>query len=223
MLTVHHLNNSRSQRILWLLEELGTPYEIKYYQRNLETMRAPPELAAVHPLGRSPVITDGDIVVAETGAIIEYLLETRGGGRFRPASGSADARRFTFWLHFAEGSEMTPLLLRLVFDRVVAAPMPFFVKPVAKGIARKVRDAFIDPQIEQHLNFIESELGRSTWFAGNDFSAADVQMSFPLEISASRVGFGDARPKIKSFLERIHGRPAYQRALTRGGSYAYAK
>lgn len=222
MLTVHHLNNSRSQRILWLLEELGVPYEIKYYQRNPETMRAPPELASIHPLGRSPVVTEGEVVVAETGAIIEYLLDTRGNGRFRPSAGTPEARRFTFWLHFAEGSEMTPLLLRLVFDRLVAAPMPFFAKPVAKGLAGKVRSTFIDPQVEQHLTFIEAELGRSAWFAGDEFSAADVQMSFPLEVSASRVGLGENRPRIKAFLERIHARPAYQRALARGGAYAYA-
>ena len=223
MLTVHHLNNSRSQRILWLLEELGVPYDIKYYQRNPETMRAPPELIKIHPLGRSPVVTDGDVVVAETGAVIEYLLETHGQGRLRPPAGTPEARRFTYWLHFAEGSEMLPLLMRLVFDRLVTSPMPFFVRPVAKGITRKIRASFIDPQITAHLDFIESELRHSPWFAGNEFSAADVQMSFPLEVSAMRAGLGAQRPKIQVFLETIHARPAYVRALVRGGPYLYTK
>jgi len=222
MITVHHLNNSRSQRILWLLEELGLPYDIRFYQRNPETMRAPPELRAVHPLGRSPVITDGDIVVAETGAVIEYLLDTYAGDRLRPAAGTADRRRFTYWLHFAEGSEMSPLLMRLVFDRLAAAPMPFFARPIARGITKKVRDAFVDPQIAAHLDFIAAELERSEWFAGREFSAADIQMSFPLEVSAQRAGLGEGRQKIQSFLDRIHSRPAYQRALERGGPYLFA-
>ena len=221
MITVHHLNNSRSQRVLWLLEELGLPYDIRYYQRNPETMRAPPELRAVHPLGRSPVITDGEIVVAETGAVIEYLLDTYAHERLRPPAGSPERRRFTYWLHFAEGSEMSPLLMRLVFDRLVAAPMPFFIRPVARGIAKKVRDSFIDPQITAHLDFIEAELGRSEWFAGDEFGAADIQMSFPLEVSALRAGLGEQRPKIAAFLARIRSRPAYQRALARGGPYLY--
>ncbi len=223
MVTVHHLNNSRSQRVLWLLEELGVPYDIKHYQRNPETMRAPPELTAVHPLGRSPVVTDGAIVIAETGAVIEYLLETYGNGRLRPPAGSPEARRFTYWLHFAEGSEMTPLLMRLVFDRLAASPMPFFVRPVAKRITKKVRASFIDPQITAHLDFIEAELRRSEWFAGDAFSAADIQMSFPVEVSAMRAGLGAGRPKLKAFLDRVHARPAYVRALERGGPYLYAK
>ena len=221
MLTVHHLNNSRSQRVLWLLEELGVPYDIKYYQRDPQTMRAPPELAAVHPLGRSPVVTDGDVVVAETGAVIEYILDTYGQGRLRPPAGTPEARRFTFWLHFAEGSEMSPLLMRLVFDRMEKAPMPFFVRPVAKGLAAKVRSTFIDPQITLHLNYLEAELGKSAWFAGDTFSAADVQMSFPIEVSSMRGGLGESRTRLKAFLERIHARPAYKRALERGGPYLY--
>ena len=223
MITVHHLNNSRSQRILWLLEELGLPYDIRYYQRNPETMRAPPELLTVHPLGRSPVITDGDIVVAETGAVIEYVLDAYAGDRLRPAAGSADRRQFTYWLHFAEGSEMSPLLMRLVFDRLAAAPMPFFAKPIARGITKKVRDSFVDPQIAAHLDFIDSELARSEWFAGGEFTAADIQMSFPLEVSAQRTGLGEGRQKIKAFLGRIHSRPAYLRALERGGPYLFAQ
>jgi len=221
MLTVHHLNNSRSQRVLWLLEELEVPYEIKYYQRNPDTMRAPPELMAVHPLGRSPVVTDGDVVVAETGAVIEYILDTYGNGRMRPAPGTPEARRFTFWLHFAEGSEMSPLLMRLVFDRLEKAPMPFFARPIARALSAKVRSTFIDPQITLHLNYLESELGKSMWFAGEAFSAADVQMSFPIEVSALRGGLGESRTRLKAFLERIHARPAYRRALERGGPYLY--
>jgi glutathione S-transferase len=222
MITVHHLNNSRSQRVLWLLEELGEPYDIKHYQRNADTMRAPPELKAVHPLGKSPVISDGDIVVAETGAIIEYLLDAHGQGRLRPPAGSADRRRFTYWLHFAEGSLMPPLVMRLVFDRLAAAPMPFFVRPVARGLVRKVRDSYLDPQIGLHLDFVESELSKSEWFAGESFSAADVQMSFPIEVAAVRAGLGAERPRLNAFLERIRARPAYQRALARGGPYLYA-
>jgi glutathione S-transferase len=222
MLTVHHLNNSRSQRILWLLEELGVGYEIRYYERNPETLRAPPELRSAHPLGRAPIVTDGAVVVAETGAVIEYLLDTYGHGRLRPDRGSEEGRRFTYWLHFAEGSEMPPLLMRLVFDRLVVAKMPFFVRPIVRGMSRKVRESFIDPQIEAHLDFLEAELGRSTWFAGDSFTAADVQMSFPIEVSAKRAGLGVGRPRLTAFLERIHARPAYRRALERGGAYAYA-
>jgi glutathione S-transferase len=222
MLTVHHLNNSRSQRILWLLEELGVGYEIKFYERDPATLRAPAELKSVHPLGRSPVVTDGGVVVAETGAVIEYLLDTYGQGRLRPQKGSEEGRRFTYWLHFAEGSEMPPLLMRLVFDRLVAAKMPFFARPIVRGMSRQVRASFIDPQIEAHLDFLEAELGRSTWFAGEAFSAADVQMSFPVEVSAKRAGLGSGRPRLTAFLERIHARPAYRRALERGGAYAYA-
>jgi len=222
MLTVHHLNNSRSQRILWLLEELGLAYDIKYYQRDPATLRAPAELRQVHPLGRSPVLTDGSRVLAETGAIIEYLLDVHGQGRLRPARGSDEALRFTYWLHFAEGSQMPPLLMRLVFDRLGAAKMPFFARPVVASMTRKVRESFIDPQIEAHLDFLEAELGRSTWFAGEEFTAADVQMSFPVEVSAKRAGLGPGRPRLAAFLQRIHARPAYRRALERGGAYAYA-
>ena len=222
MLTVHHLNDSRSQRVLWLLEELGVPYDIRYYQRNAATMRAPAELRAIHALGKSPVISDGDTVVAETGAIIEYLLEVYGQGRLRPAAGTPAARRFTYWLHAAEGSLMPPLVMRLVFDRVGAAPMPFFARPIARGLVQKVRAAYLDPSIATQLDFIEQELGASGWFAGSEFTAADVQMSFPVEFAATRVGLGATHPNLTSFLARIHARPAYQRALERGGSYAFA-
>ena len=223
MIVVHHLNNSRSQRILWLLEELGLDYEIRKYQRDPKTMLAPPELRAIHPLGKSPVITDGEATVAESGAIIEYLLERYGNGRFIPAAGTADKLRFTYFLHYAEGSAMTPLLLKLVFDRIETSPMPFFVKPIARGIAQKVKSTYVMPQIKQHLDYMEAELGKSEWFAGDAFSAADIQVSFVLEAAGARGGLGENYPKLFAFLQRIHARPAYARALERGGKYDYAK
>jgi glutathione S-transferase len=221
MITVHHLNNSRSQRILWLLEEIGVEYQIKHYQRDPKTMLAPPELRAVHPLGKSPVITDGELTLAESGAIIEYLAG-RYGQQLLPAEGSPERLRCTYWLHFAEGSAMPPLLLKLVFDTLERAPMPFFVKPIARGISSKMKGTYINPQLRQTLDYLEGELGKSEWFAGDSFSVADIQMSFPLEAAASRAGLDASRPKLKAFLERIHARPAYQRALERGGEYAYA-
>jgi glutathione S-transferase len=223
MIIVHHLNNSRSQRILWLLEELGLPYEIKKYQRDPKTMLAPPELRAVHPLGKSPVIQDGETIVAESGAIIEYLIGRYGEGRLAPAAGTPERLRYTYFLHYAEGSAMPPLLLKLVFDRVESTPAPFFVRPIARAIAGKVKDSFVLPQIRQHLAFLEGELAQRAWFAGDDFSAADIQISFPLEAAAARGGLDVQSPKLSAFLERIHARPAYQRALERGGKYDFVK
>jgi len=220
MITVHHLENSRSQRVLWLLEELGLPYEVKRYARDRKTSLAPPELAAVHPLGKSPVISDAATVVAETGAIVEYLLDKAGGERLQPAAGSSDRLRFTYWLHFAEGSAMPPLVMALIFAKVRSAPMPFFAKPIAKAIADKVMTGFVQPNIDRQLAFMEAELQSRPWFAGSDFSAADIMMSFPLEAAASRGGLDPRYPKLTDFLARIHARPAYQRALERGGPYA---
>jgi len=225
MIVVHHLNNSRSQRVLWLLEELGVPYEIKKYQRNPKTMLAPPELLQVHPLGKSPVITDDGTTVAESGAIIEYLLSRFSPGtqgRLAPAAGTPEALRFTYWLHFAEGSAMPPLLLKLIFDRIPKSPMPFFVKPIAKGISAKVLSLMVEPNLKRQLDFMEAELGRSEWCAGNEFSVADVQMSFPVEAAAQRAGLDASRPKLMAWLKRIHARPAYRRALERGGPYDFA-
>jgi len=222
MIVVHHLNNSRSQRVLWLLEELGLPYEIRKYQRNPKTMLAPPELLQVHPLGKSPVITDDGNTLAESGAIIEYLLERHGRGRLAPAKGTPEALRFTYWLHFAEGSAMPPLLLKLIFDRIPKTPMPFFVKPIARGISAKVLAMMVEPNLKRQLDFMEAELGRSEWFAGAEFSAADIQMSFPVEASAQRAGLDASRPKLMAWLKRIHARPAYRRALERGGPYDFA-
>ena len=222
MIIVHHLNNSRSQRVLWLLEELGVPYEIQKYQRDAKTMLAPPELLKVHPLGKSPVITDDGTTVAESGAIIEYLLERHGKGRLEPAKGTPERLRFTYWLHFAEGSAMSPLLMKLVFDRIETSPMPFFAKPIARGISRKVKTAMIEPNLKRHLDHMERELTKSEWFAGDEFSAADIQMSFPVEASALRAGLDSSRPKLMTFLKKIHARPAFRRALERGGPYSFA-
>ncbi len=205
--------------MLWLLEELGLPYEVKRYQRDAHTMLAPPELKRVHPLGKSPVITEDDRTIAESGAIIEYLLERHGRGRLVPAPGTDDKLRYTYWLHYAEGSAMPPLLLKLVFSRIESAPMPFFAKPVAKKIARTGQKTFIDPQIQLHLDYLEGQLGPNGWFAGDEFTAADIQMSFPLEAAASRIGLEGTYPRLAAFLQRIHARPAYQQALDRGGAY----
>jgi glutathione S-transferase len=221
MITVHHLENSRSQRVLWLLEELGLRYEVRRYARDPTTMLAPPALARVHPLGKSPVITDGGITVAESGAIVEYLLETYdAAGRLRPPPATAERRRFTYWLHFAEGSAMPPLLMKLVCDRVRSAKMPFFAKPVAKGIADNVLKSFVRPNIERQLTFMESELAERPWFAGPELTAADIQMSFPLEAAATRGGLDARYPRLLDWLARIHARPGYVRALEIGGQYA---
>jgi glutathione S-transferase len=204
---------------LWLLEEIGLPYEVKRYERDPKTMLAPPALSEVHPLGKSPVITDGGLTIAESGAIIEYLVERYGGGKLAPAAGTPARLRYTYWLHYAEGSAMPPLLLKLVFDRVESAPMPFFARPIARAIARRVKGSFVEPQLARHLDYMESELAKSLWFAGAEFSAADIQMSFPLEVAVMRAGLGSSRPRLVDFLARIHGRPTYQRAVERGGSY----
>jgi glutathione S-transferase len=220
MITVHHLNNSRSQRVLWLLEELGVEYQVKRYERDAKTMLAPAELRAIHPLGKSPVVDDGEVRVAETGAIVEYLLDAHGQGRLRPAPGTAEARRFSYWLHYAEGSAMTPLLLKLVFGQLPKRA-PGLVKPIVNAVSNKAQQGFIDPQIAAHVAYWEAELTKSPWFAGDQFSAADIMMSFPLEAGRSRAPYDD-RPHVEAFLAAIHARPAYQRALERGGPYAYA-
>jgi glutathione S-transferase len=221
MVVVHHLNNSRSQRVLWLLEELGIPYEVKRYERDAKSMLAPPALLAIHPLGKSPVITDGEIVLPESGAIIEYLVDTYGNGRLKPPAGSAQRLKYLYWMHYAEGSAMPPLLLRLVFNRVANNPAPWPISAIARRIATTVDKSFIEPNLTRHLNFMEAELNAQTWFAGEEFTAADVQMSFPLEAAASRGGLSASRPKLMAFLERIHGRDAYKRALERGGRYDF--
>ncbi|WP_426254617.1 glutathione S-transferase family protein [Sphingomonas sp. DC2300-3] len=209
MIIVHHLENSRSQRVLWMLEELGLPYQVKRYERNKTTMLAPPELKQVHPLGKSPVIedTDGGHVIAETGAIVEYLVEKADGRLGAPAHRDS-ALRYRFWLHYAEGSLMPPLLLKLVLSKV-----PLMGKPAMKRIK---------PMIDVHLDYVESELKQRPWFAGDAMTAADIMMSFPLEAARSRAGLDTARPATIAWLEKVHARPAYQAALAQGGPYAYA-
>lgn len=219
MITVHHLNNSRSQRVLWLLEELGLQYEVRRYQRDRKTMLAPPELRAVHPLGKSPVITDGALTLAESGAILEYLVARYGPGRFAPQPGTPAHLRYTYWMHFAEGSAMPPLVMKLVFDNVERAPMPFFAKPVARAIAGKLKALLVEPNLKHQLDFMENELGQGPWFAGEQFTAADIQMSFPVEAAATQGRLGARRPRLTDFLARIQARPAYQRALETGGPY----
>lgn len=209
MLTVHHLNNSRSQRVLWLLEELKLPYEVVRYERDRKTMLAPASLKAVHPLGKSPVLQDGGLVLAETGAIVEYVTARHGGGRLKPEVGSPDWARWLHFTHYAEGSAMPPLLLKLVLGRM--------------GVLGRPAMGFVDRQLKTHLDYLEGVLLDRDWFAGDVFTSADVMMSFPLEAAASRAGLDAAsRPRLWDFLQRIHARDAYKRALERGGPYAYA-
>ncbi len=227
MITVHHLENSRSQRVLWLLEELQLPYKVQRYERDKKTMLAPSELKRVHPLGKSPVITDGKTVVAETGAIVEHLLDKAGSTPLRPAAGTPEFLRYRYWLHFAEGSAMPPLLLKLVFDRIATAPLPFLarpvVQPIIKAIVKQVMGGFVTPNLTSQMNYMESELVNRDWLAGPDFSAADVMMSFPLEAAAQRAGLNAARyPHLHGLLQRMHARAAYRRALEKGGPYSFA-
>ena len=215
MITVHHLNNSRSQRILWLLEELGLDYQVKCYQRDPQTMLAPATLRAIHPLGKSPVVTDDNMTLAESGAIIEYLVERYGQGKLSPAAGTSEYLRYKYWLHYAEGSLMPPLLLNLTFSELVKRSM-FLVRPIVWIISQSIKSSYITPQIMLHLNYLESELAGKDWFVGSDFTAADIQMSFPLETAAERASLDASQPKLIAFLQRIHARPAYDRALERG-------
>jgi glutathione S-transferase len=217
VIVVHHLNSSRSWRVLWLLQELGVPYQVKAYQRDPRTYRAPPSLRQVHPLGKAPVIMDDRCILAETGAIVEYVTERYGGGRLAPPAGSQDRLRYMYWLHYAEGSAMPPLLLSLVFSEMPKAPMPFFIRPIVRGIAAKAQETFIGPMLKEHLDFMEGELGKTTWFAGEEFSAADIIMSFPVEGFAARGGLDASRPKLWAWLERIRSRPAYQRVVENVG------
>ncbi|WP_340680529.1 glutathione S-transferase [Paraglaciecola sp.] len=220
MLTLHHLNNSRSQRILWMLEELGLQYEIQHYARDSVTNLAPAALKQVHALGKSPVLTDGVITVAESGAIIEYLALTY-GQTLIPAADTESGRQYRYWLHFAEGSLMPPMVAKLVFDKVRANSKPFFVKMIANKIADKVMGAYFGPNMVANMQFIEQHLVDNQWFAGDSLSGADFQMSFPLEASIAR-GAAMQCPNILAFVQRIHARPAYQAALQKGGKYAYA-
>ena len=216
MITVHHLENSRSQRLLWLLEELEVPYQIKHYKRDAKTSLAPPELKSIHPLGKSPVVTDGDKVIAESGAIIEYLVETYGNGRLVPAAGSDEYQRYRYWMHYAEGSLMPLLVMTLIFNRVERAPL--IVRPIAKAISAQVRKSYLGPNLDANIAFIESELGRSTWIAGDELSAADIQMSFPVEALMIRATQDKTSlPNLAAYMDRIRARPAYSRAIEKGG------
>ena len=220
MITVHHLNHSRSQRVLWLLEELELPYEIAFYERDPVTRLAPPALKAIHPLGKSPVLVDDGATIAETGAIVDYLVE-KSGGRLRPAAGTPERLRWTYWMHFAEGSLMSQLLLDLMFT-TAPARVPEAQQAGAKAAADAVKRAYVGPNLAAMFDLAEAELGRSAWFAGDAFSAADVMMSFPLEAGGARAGAFEGRPRLADFVARIHARPAWRRALERGGPYAYA-
>ncbi|MBP7081326.1 MAG: glutathione S-transferase [Rhodocyclaceae bacterium] len=223
MITVHHLEKSRSQRVLWLLEELALPYTLKVYKRDAKSMLAPPELKAVHPLGKSPVITDGDLTIAESGAILEYLADTYGDhapaelSPMRPAAGTAEHRQYNYWMHYAEGSLMPSLVMKLIFTIIPTQPMPFFVRPIARQLCSKVQASYVDPGIAAHLSFIDEHLSRNTWFAGERMSLADVQMSFPISAALAR---GDGAKNFKhmaAYAKRFEARPAYQRALAKGG------
>lgn len=221
MIVVHHLENSRSQRVLWLLEELGLEYEVVRHARDPATMLAPSELRAVHPLGKAPVVVmDDGAVLSESGAIIENLLARYDRDHaLAPAPGSPGLERYRQWLHYAEGSAMPPLLLSLVLSRIRNAPMPFFVRPVARMLVDRTMSGFVLPQLRLHLAYMEAALESAQWFAGADFTAADIQMSFPVQGAAARGGL-DQHPRLQCFLERIQARPAYRRALQRGGPFA---
>ncbi|WON76613.1 glutathione S-transferase [Serratia sp. UGAL515B_01] len=218
MITLHHLNNSRSQRILWFLEELGVPYQIQRYQRDSLTMLAPVELQKIHPLGKSPVLVDGDLTLAESGAIIEYLQEVYDEQEvFKPTDLRA-RQEYRYWLHYAEGSLMPLLVMKLVLNRLGLPPVPWVIRPLAGAIGKGVQKGYLDKQIATHRNYLEQHLNKSAWFVGNAFSAADIQMSFPLEAMAGRGGL-DECPQLQNFLQRVHARPAYQRALEQGGPF----
>lgn len=222
-LTVHHLEASRSQRILWLLEELGLPYELKRYARDPKTKLAPAELKNIHPLGKSPVITDGETVVAESGAIIEYLVETYGAqatgelAQLEPARTSSAYRACRFWMHYAEGSLMNWLVMTLVFDTIPRQPMPFFVRPVARGICSTVQRKLIAPNVRSALAFMDAHLAQHRWFAGEQLSMADFQMSFAVEAALARGGDVSSWRHLQAYRERMQARPAYQQALRKGG------
>ena len=219
MITLHHLENSRSQRILWLLEELGVEYQIEFYQRDKITQLAPKELLEVHPLGKSPVISDELFTVAESGAIIEYLVEKYDDGTLLPATGSPQRLAYTYWLHYAEGTFMPLMILSLVMNRIETAPMPFFIRPVAKGIVSKVRNGYLDQNVKRNLDYLESVLVNSPWFCGNEMTAADIQMSFTIEAAEVRTDLSTDYPDLAKFLKRVRQRPAYQAALEKGGPY----
>jgi glutathione S-transferase len=218
VLAVHHLENSRSQRVLWLLEELGVPYELVKYPRDPATGLAPAELQKIHPLGKSPVVTDGDTTLAESGAILEYLVETYGQGRFAPPAGTPAYRRYRYFMHYAEGSLAPLLLLKLVGGRIRTVKVPFFIRPVTRKIADQLGASYVDPNLARHVAFLDEELAKAPWFGGDEPSAADVQMSYPMEALAARAPAAPAR--ITEWVAKVHARPAFQRAIEKGGPYS---
>ncbi len=220
MITIHHLANSRSQRVLWLLEELGLAYEVVRHEREPKTLLAPRGMRAIHPLGKSPILVEDGRVMAETGAIVEYLLARHGGGRLRPPIDTEAGLRATYWLHYAEGSAMPPLVMKLVFSRMPLGAGAL-LRPLVRKVAERAQSGYVDPQLKLHADYWEAELGKAQWFAGDEFSIADIMMSFPVEAGAKRIGY-DERPRLQAFLEAIHARPAYLKALERGGAYVYA-
>ncbi len=222
MLVIHHLQNSRSQRVLWLLEELGIPYEVKRYERDKTTNLAPPDLLRVHPLGKSPVIDDGGRVIAETGAIVEHVIDAYGAGRLAPKRGSLDYDRYRYWMHAAEGSYMPPLVMTLLLTRMETAPMPFFARPIAKRLVKAVRGGYLDQTTRVLFDHLEAELEKSPYLAGAELTGADIMMSFPVEAALTRIENAKDRKSLAEYVKRLHARPAYGRALERGGPYAYA-
>ena len=218
MLTVQHLENSRSQRILWLLEEMGVEYDIKRYGRDKETSLAPPELMEIHPLGKAPVITDAGVTVAESGAIVEYVVKKFDDGTLLPEEGTPQRLAYTYWLHYAESSLMPLMLLSLIMS-LVESKSSFLIRPIARKIFDGVRASYLDPNLARHLGFMESTLSESTWFCGEQMTAADCQMSFAIEAAEVRTDLRDGYPHLAGFVERIRARPAYKAALDRGGHY----
>lgn len=221
MITLHHLEHSRSQRIIWLLEMLQIDYQVKRYARDPETSLAPEELKKIHPLGKSPVITDGDQTVAESGNIIEYLIETYGESKL-PTLTATDQQQSRYWLHYAEGSLMPFLVMTLVLDKIQTAPMPFFIRPIAKALVGKVMAAFTSPNISRNIDYIEQHLADNKWFAGDHISAADFQMIFPLEAALSRSDKAQSAQHIRRYVSQVHELAEYQSALKKGGPYNYA-
>ncbi len=223
MLTLHHLETSRSQRILWLLEELQVPYEVVIYQRDKKTRLAPPALKAIHPLGKSPVITDGTVTVAESGAILEYLAETYGTqakaeqAQLIPAPATEAHRQNRFWMHYAEGSLMNWMVMKLVFTTIPTQPMPFFIRPVARALCKQVQAKLVDPNVNTALAFMDQHLAKNQWFAGEQISLADFQMSFAVEAALSRGTTAEQYPHLQAYAQRINQRPAYKRAIEIGG------
>lgn len=220
MIVVHHLENSRSQRVLWLLEELGVPYDVKRYERDKKTSLAPKELLKVHPTGKSPVIEDAGAAIAETGAIVEHIIETHGQGRLAPARGGPEWRRYRYWMHAAEGSYMPPLVLTLMLNRMETAPMPFFAKPIAKRLTGAVREGYLNHTIAGLFGYFDAELQRSPFLAGEELTGADIMMSFPAEAMLQRGPAALKTPRLKAYVEKLRGRPAFKRALERGGPYS---